>query len=394
MNEVGKKELEMLLHNTWIVKEQDADKYYAVKNKLDTIKSFITNQLGSKLIVHPKFIKLEKVPVVPKSYMGIDSFEQPFEYVLLVLVLLYLEDKPAGEQFILSWLIEFINTTSLSLDLDHVPDWNLIQHRRSLVKVLNYLRDIYAIKVCDEEKTSFIDDVQSEGLYETTGISNYLMRVFKNDIFDFHSLEDFQNDEWMNQMIDKGEVRRYRIYRSLTYTPVMYHTDFLESDIDYIKKQRGKIKTDLEQYTDAELEVTKNMSVIFYPFSNQKQYFPNNKTISDITLMMNTSLLKYIEDGEIPLDQKEIAKISETMMTRLVKDVRKDYHHYLSKYHRDLTFDKFYQEVISYMESYGFIERIEDGYNIYPMVGRLIGEAVLNKQKKTVEQIDLFGGNI
>lgn len=392
MNEVGKKELALLLHNTWIVKEENVEQYYAVKHQLHTIKPFITEQLGSKLIVHPRFIKLEKVPIMTKNYMGIDGFEDPLEYVLLMLVLLYLEDKPAGEQFVLSWIADFIKTTALSLELDHMPNWDLTQHRKSLVKVIRYLTAISVIKVCEEEKVSFIENAQADGLYQTTGISNYLVRIFKNDIFKYHTITDFEQDEWQDQDIDKGEIRRYRIYRSLMYTPAVYHADLLDSDIDYIKKQRYKIKQDLEQYTEAELEVTKNMSVIFYPSANQKQYFPNNKTISDVVLLVNHKLQTEIASGTIRLDENEIATVNKTYMERLLKELKDEKQSCLSKQHQNLPVEKFCREVISYMEQYGLIEEWESGYRLYPMVGRLIGTIKLKKEEPQDEQINMFGG--
>lgn len=393
MNEVGKKELAFLLHNTWIVKENDVEQYYAIKHQLHTIKPFITEQLGSKLIVHPRFIKLEKVPIMAKNYMGIDNFEDPLEYVLLMLVLLYLEDKPAGEQFVLSWVADFIKTTALSLELDHMPNWDLTQHRKCLVKVIRYLTAISVIKVCEEEKISFIENAQADGLYQTTGISNYLVRIFKNDIFKYQTVADFEEDEWMDQNIDKGEIRRYRIYRSLMYTPAVYHVDLLESDIDYIKKQRYKMKQDFEQYTDAELEVTKNMSIIFYPNVNQKQYFPNNKTISDVVLMVNYKLQNEIAAGTIRLDDNEIATVNKTYMERLLKELKDEKQFCLSKLHQKLPLEKFCREVLSYMEQYGFIEACEHGYRLYPMIGRLVGTINEKKEEPYGEQINMFGGN-
>ena len=130
------KELEYLLNNFWCVKEQNPDIYYSLKNNLDYYKDFIQNKLGSRLIVNDRFIKLEKIPSLPKSYMGIMEFTDPIEYNILFIILLFLEDKPKLEQFILSNLIEFIRTKAISLKLDNLPDWNKYHHRNVWSKLL------------------------------------------------------------------------------------------------------------------------------------------------------------------------------------------------------------------------------------------------------------------
>lgn len=48
--------LKYLLNNFWCVKELEPEKYYYIKNNLDSCKDFIKEKLGSKLIVNDKFI--------------------------------------------------------------------------------------------------------------------------------------------------------------------------------------------------------------------------------------------------------------------------------------------------------------------------------------------------
>lgn len=138
--DIHTKELEYLLNNYWCVKEQDPTTYFKIKNNLDYYKDFIQTKLGSRLIVNDRFIKLEKIPAIPKIYMGIPSFNDTLEYTILFLVLLFLEDKPKLEQFILSNLIDFITNTATALELDTVPNWLLLHHRKCLVNVINHLK--------------------------------------------------------------------------------------------------------------------------------------------------------------------------------------------------------------------------------------------------------------
>lgn len=94
---------EKLLENYWFVKDINEEEYNSVKHDLsDETQKFIKDKLGYKLIVNPYLVKLEKIPGIPKPFMGILEFDTKMEYIFLCLILIYLEERSRGEQFILS----------------------------------------------------------------------------------------------------------------------------------------------------------------------------------------------------------------------------------------------------------------------------------------------------
>lgn len=383
------KELEYLLNNYWCIKEKNPDDYFKIKNNLDYYKDFIQTKLGSKLIVNDRFIKLEKVPSVPKSYMGIMAFTDKMHYTILFIILLFLEDKPKLEQFILSNLIDFITNTATTLELDNVPNWNILHHRKCLVTVINHLKELNIIKVV-EESNLFTEDVKAEALYETTGLSNYYVREFKNNILEYESINDYTNDEFKNQNENIGDVRRYKVYRHLIYSLVAYTEDLTEFEIDYLRKFRSSINNELNKYTLSDLELTKNMAVLMYdPETSEKFDFPNNKAISDIVLLVNDNILKKINNGQLLLNQDETITISEENLFRIIKETKTDYVEFFSKYYKEMLQSLFIKEVISYLKEYDFIREYEHGYKIYPMISKLVGYI----PKDTNQQLNLFGGD-
>lgn len=382
------KELEYLLNNYWCVKEKDTSLYFKIKNNLDYYKDFIQTKLGSKLIVNDRFIKLEKIPSVPKSYMGISSFNDKLDYTILFIILLFLEDKPKREQFVLSNLIDYITNTASTLELDTIPNWNILHHRKCLVNVINHLKDLNIIKVVDETNL-FTEDVKAEALYETTGLSNYYVREFKNNILEYTSINDFINDEFNDQNENIGDVRRYKVYRKLLYSLVTYTDDLSESEIDYLRKFRGSINNEISKYTSSELELTKNMAVLMYDAETKERYdFPNNKAISDIVLLINYNILDKVNNGELDLDETEVINISKEQMYRIIKDTRNNYIEYFSKFYKEMPLDSFANEVISYMKEYDFIKETTLNFRLYPMVSKMVGYI----PKEETKQLDLFGG--
>ena len=89
-----------LLYNFWIVKDENEELYYKNKYNQNKIKYFVSKNLGSNLIVHNRFIKLEKIPSYTKGGEGIEGFNNVIDYVMLYLILLFLEDKARGDLFI------------------------------------------------------------------------------------------------------------------------------------------------------------------------------------------------------------------------------------------------------------------------------------------------------
>ena len=141
--------------------------------------------------------------------MGLPNFTDTLEYSILMIILLFLEDKPKLEQFILSNLIDFITNTATTLELNTVPNWNILHHRKCIENVINHLKELNIIRVV-EESNLFTEDASAEALYETTGLSNYYVREFKNNILEYHDLNDYVTDEFTNQDDSIGDVRRYR----------------------------------------------------------------------------------------------------------------------------------------------------------------------------------------
>ena len=385
------KTLEYLFDNYWCVKELNPKNYYDIKNNLDFYKDFIRDKLGSKLIVNDRFIKLEKIPAKAKPYMGLVGFHYKLEYIILFIILLFLENKPKQEQFILSNLTDFIVNTATTLELDNIPNWNILHHRKCLVNVISHLKELYIIKVVDEENL-FTEDKTAEALYESTGLSNYYVREFKNNILEFSSLGDYANDEFTGQYDDIGDVRRYKVYRHLLYSLASYTTDLTEKEIDYLRKFRSSINNELSKYINCELELTRNMALLLYDYETRAKFdFPNNKAISDIVLLFNMKILNKVDEKSLIADIEEVLTLSKEQLNRIIKEVREENLEYFSKNYRELSLDKFINEVVNYLKEYDFIREFDLGYKIYPSISKLVGYIPKTKDD---EQLNLFGGGL
>ena len=393
MNSNIEAEMRALLYNFWITKDSNKELYYQIKNKQNMIKDFVSKNLGSNLIIHDRFIKLEKIPTIIKANSGLSNFTSVLEYVILSIMLLFLEDKTRGDYFVLSNLIEYVKNTAVALELNHVPDWNKVQDRRCLSNVITFLEDLQIIKIKDYSKISFIESRDAEVLYESLGVSNYLMRMFDDNINELKEPDDFIKNEFAIQNMDKGDIRRYKVFRNILYTPAVFSQDLSTSELDYIKKNRNYIKSEIDKNLDMEVEITHNMALLCdSEDSNEKDNFPNNKKLTEIVLMINDRLLQEINSGNIIINQYEVAIIKEDYFVGIIMDIRKSKSSYIGKTMMRENDRRFYDMVLEYMKKYNIVEKRNDEIMIYPTVARIVGKTK-NIESDRVEQISLFGGS-
>lgn len=389
MSETINEYMQLLLNNFWILKEDDLDNYYNIKRNQHLLRDYINKTLGSRLIIHDRFIKLEKIPAQALESIGLSNFILQTDYIYLCLILLFLEDKTRETYFMLSDLIDYVKNTAVALELNNIPNWTLTKERKSLKRAVNFLEKIKVIKLKDASKDDFSDNENAEALYISTGLSNYVMRMFNNEIFDIKQEEDFIRDEWTYQNDEKGDIRKYKIYRNLIYTPCIYMNDISKSEIDYLKQLRHHISNELSNL-NYELELTKNMALVF---ENEnaltKDSFPNNKRISAIVLIVLTKLYELIKENKIILNEYEIGKISYEDLYNIIIGIKNKYNIYLSKTLKDLTDSAFFENILDILETYTFIRNVDNYYEILPAIRIFNSKLIENKNK----QLDIWGDN-
>ncbi len=388
MEEVSiEKEMNLLLNNFWITKDDDKDNYYLLKKNQDKIRDFMHRTAGNKLIVHDRFIKLEKIPANARKEFGVTSFSKVLDYVIFFIMLLYLEDKTRGDKFILSELIEYIKNTAVTLKLEHIPNWDNATDRRSLIRVIDYLILLDVIFLRDQDSRSFQDNASADALYEATGLANYVVPSFDFDIYESKTPEDFLDLEWLGQDFEKGEVRKYKVYRHLLYAPATTKDELSWGEEDYVKHLHKAIEKELQDKMGMEVEITKNLFMVYADeYSVHKDYFPNTKNMSDIVLLVNKMLLEYRNNKLIPLAEDETFTLSRGEFELVVGTARMEKSQYFSKKYTDIPMEKLLEDIYEAMESYHFVMCRGDQVVVYPTVSRFVGKASEGK-KSEYEQL-------
>lgn len=361
--------LRLLMEKFWILRLEEPDLYQNVRERENMLKRYVDEKLGFDLIVHQHFIKLEKIPVEAKSWMGIQEFQEARDYAILCCALAYTENRSVDEQFLLSDICEDIKDIYPG---DIALDWTNYNHRRSLVRVIKQMEKMTIIKTVEGEIEQFAMDEEQEVLYETTIYARYFMRSYPKDLTDYESTEEILQSEWERHEVDE---RRKRVYRKLITSPVVYRETEDDPDFAYIRNYRNRLSDDLEEHTLFRLEVFKNAALLVSEERKQElTLFPDQKAIMDVALHF-ASYIRAHEEGFQPNELGNI-RITPIVFEQTVKEVHSLYGEGWSKQYREGTITATMNELIRVLMNWEMLstDKETDAYVIRPLLGRISGK--------------------
>lgn len=87
------KELELLLNQRWVLKSENKELYYQLRDAIGDIRKYASDKLGCQVTENALMVKMEKIPVIPETFMGIQDFSSKEEYAFFCILLMFLEEK-------------------------------------------------------------------------------------------------------------------------------------------------------------------------------------------------------------------------------------------------------------------------------------------------------------
>ena len=366
-------EVRTLFEKFWICKDTEKETYYKVKRDIPAFQRFVREQLGWRLVHTENILKLEKRPAHAEPFMGISEFTEIRDYCILCVVLMYLEDKEEQEQFLLSELIDYVETQLK----DYMEvDWTSFSQRKSLVRVLQYMEKLQMLRVYEGKSESFGAEAGQEVLYENTGASKWFVRNFPKDIISYASPEDFRESEWFEVDEDRGFARRHRVYKRLLFAPAMYREDGSGEDFEYLKNYRGRLIDELEQLFECHVHIHRG-SAYFLAGDECKigTVFPGNNSLADILLLCFGEIRRKIESGEWKTTPEEMCIVDKITFETLIKEVKHTYGSGFAKMYRDMPEGEFVENVTEEMERWMFLKKEDDMHQIKicPLTGKIQG---------------------
>lgn len=358
--------LGILFEQFWVLRTDEPLVYHRLREQEHQLKRYVSEKFGFDLIVHQHFIKLEKIPVDPKTWMGIQSFIEPMDYAIFCCALAFTEGKSTDEQFLLTHLTEEIE----EMYPGELPvDWTNYQHRKSLVRALKQLDALKLIRTVDGEIDAFAMNDTEEVLYEVSVHARYFMRSYPEDLFQYDSIDAILSSEWSRQ---KEDERRKRVYRKLMLSPVVYREGKDDLDFAYIRNFRNRLVDEFERYTPFRLEVFKNAALLILPETKQRYtIFPDKKGISTVALHVATSL------RQEAIAPDEMGQIRMTLFEfhKLIEQTKLEYEAKWSKQYRESTSRAIAKELIPLLRNWELVEMEVESETVilHSGFGRMVG---------------------
>lgn len=364
-------EVRTLFEQFWICKDSSKEDYYKVKRDIPQFQRFVREQLGWKLIHTENLLKLEKIPAHAESFMGIQEFSEILDYCILCVVLMYLEDKEEGEQFLLSELIDYVET---KLKGEILIDWTSFSQRKSLVRALQYMEKMQLLRVYEGSSETFGMEPGQEVLYENTGYSKYFATSFSVDISELENWEDFEKKRFEEIQEDRGVTRINRVYRQLAVCPAMYWESNEDVDSLYLKNQRQWVAKYLEENLGGRLDIHKNAAFLMLEEDDcYARVHPRDAMLPEIVLLVCAHIRQMLQSGELVRQENETITITRQEFSELVLACRKKWNAGWSKEYREMDAGKMVDSVRVYMKAWMFIRENEDKVIILPAAGKLAG---------------------
>lgn len=389
-DEVAKEAAEYLLQQFWILRDKEPEKYQLVREREHALRNYFLEKLGYRFILHRYFAKLEKIPVYGETWMGIQDFKNPRDYAIFCCLLAYLEGKSVDEQFLLTELCEELQ--SLYPEAEGL-DWTHYEHRKSLVRVLQFAKEMEILKAVDGNVEEFRLGEDYEVLYEVSVFSRYFMRSYPKDLSQFQSKEEILEAEWSTMENEQSGVkRRHRVYRQLYLSPVMYKKDGQDKDFLYLRNYRNRIEEDIERHTDFQFELYKNAAMLTLGERKARfDLFPNNKAICDIALHFAKIVRRKRKEEEIPLQSDGSLRLTWIDFEGWVEICKGEFGKGWTKQYREATIPEISKDLLSLLIEWKMASKDAETNTVFlkPLIARIIGKYpkdFVTKDKKEVKK--------
>ncbi|MDQ0219234.1 TIGR02678 family protein [Peribacillus cavernae] len=367
-DEKAQKALQLLFDHYWILRSDQPEWYQLIREREKVLRRYIDEKFGLRLIVHRHFVKLEKIPVEPEAWMGIQHFQEAMDYAIFCCALSFLEGKAIDEQFLLSELCEDIQADYPG----EIPlDWTVYIHRKSLIRAVQMLTDFKLIRTIDGDVNKFDNNQEQEALYEVTVYSRYFMRSYPEDLFTYANWQDILSEEWKLQGEDE---RRKRVYRQLFMSPAVYRKQQNDPDFLYIRNFRNRISDDMDKHTAFQFSLFKNAAMLTVPEPKSYQtLFPDQKASSDLILQLSGMIHSRKEQfnpnewGEILLTEGEFEQV--------IHELKENFGEGWSKAYREGSLSTIRRELLAVLSEWLMAETNDETGMIIlkPMLGLLTG---------------------
>lgn len=362
-----------LLNRPWLLKEEDQEIFFWIKDHYEELRDWFMDQTGFALVVTRSLAKLEKAPVAAHPWMGFGEFRETRDYVYFAYALWYLEGKTEMDQFLLSDLVEEVREQMGTAGLE--TDWKLYTHRLSMARALKKLAALGVLIAVDGDESGWAQDEARNALYECSPHSRYVLRRFPQDLTAYGRMEELADPILYADTPDGANLRRrHRVYRRFLLEPVVLDRQWEDDLLPYVLTQRRAIIDHLQRMFGYEGRRYREGLLFFYPeLTSEGQLFPTLAGVSDVVLLLSGELRRQLrtEDGGRYAEADGSVRLELSELEGMLLKLKTRHQAYWSSQLRELSSSQLAEACMQHMEEWGLGER-EDGnhFLVGPVLSR------------------------
>lgn len=347
-----------LLNRPWILKEEDQELYFWIKDHHEELRDWFMDQTGFTLLVTRSLAKLERAPVVAFPWMGFEEFREVRDYVFFTYALWYLEGKTEMDQFLLSDLVEEVREQMGVVGLE--ADWKIYTHRLSMARALKKLSAFGVLIAVDGDESGWAQDEERNALYECSPHSRYVLRRFPQDLTAYDEMEQLADPILYANTPDGVNLRRrHRVYRRFLLEPVVLDRHWEDDLQPYVLTQRRAIIDHLQRMFGFEGRRYREGLLFFYPeLTSEGELFPTLSGVSDVLLLLAGELRRQLrtEGGGRYAEADGSVRLERSELEGLLLKLKTLHQSYWSKELRESTSSQLAELCLRHMEAWGLGE--------------------------------------
>jgi uncharacterized protein (TIGR02678 family) len=374
-SETTKECIEYLFEYFFVDRKKHRDIYFQICHEQRKIKHFFKEYFQYSLIIHPDFAKLEKVTTTPKSWMGIERFKEPKDYVILSCFMAFLEQQIADE-FVLGEVTDAVK--------HYYPGQGGIQwvghggyyNRLSLIRVVRTLEELGILVILDRDIEQFKEYDDYQVLFKKQSQGRYFMRNLPFDLTAYTSVAILNHQQDKEKELSCIGMKQ-ELMRRLWLEPYLRKSDMGDGLYEYLSRNLEQTEHILEQTSHYQVEAFKTGTMLTRSDTySHLTTFPDLKMKSQLTMQLSSYLLELISqkklhktlEGETHVTRSEFIQLVEILKERNGEDWTASF--------RQMSSQQISNHWIPFLQSWGFCEIRDNGETIvlFDVIGRIRGE--------------------
>ncbi len=368
--------IEALFHYHWIHRDTQADLYFQILARKADIVDIIREYFGYRLLFRNEFVKLEKIPISTKAFMGISNFTTSLHYMFFCCFLVLMEDNGDDRQFTLQNACDAIR---MYYPEEAIPfAWEERSHRRAFTDVLQHCVKMRLIYVVDREIEGFRDNEHHDVLFQTTPYFRHFGLLY---FFDLSQIQNSrQLEEYIGKEIAYATIPRQRLLRRLFLESVVYDDELSVEETKILEDEEEFEKLSLmisELFEYWHLERYHRTTMLTHTENRYGDYYPKDDQISNAAVQYATLIWNKVNCQEIALDHRGHILCSKYEAIVWFQEIKDQHGHGWTKSFTERSLTSIWKEVMGYMSEFHMADKLpNDQVVFYSAAGRVIGEYV------------------